>query len=60
MDVACDQAPLPAGATKTVTFEFTATNPVTAQFLPTASARMLDGYGDPKPENNEAQFTVKF
>lgn len=60
VDVTCDQAALAAGATKTVTFEFTATNPVTPDFLPAASAQIPDGYGDSKPENNRAQFTVKF
>jgi hypothetical protein len=58
--VTCDQTALAGGATKTVTFEFTATNPVTLELLPMAGAQIPDGYGDSKPQNNQAQFAVTF
>ncbi|MGC9671484.1 hypothetical protein ACNTMW_33695 [Planosporangium sp. 12N6] len=60
MNVTCDQGALAAGATKTVTFEFTTPTPVTPNFLPRASVRYADGYGDSNWANNEAQFTVKY
>jgi hypothetical protein len=60
VDVTCDQAALTPGRTRTTTFEFTATKPVTTQVLPMAWAKLPDGHGDPKPENNAAEFAIKF
>ena len=59
VDVTCYESQLAAGATKTVTVKFDATNPVTPDFLPEVAAGVGEGYGDSKPDNNRAEFAVK-
>jgi hypothetical protein len=54
------QSSLAPGGSRTLTLQFTATDPVTPDFLPQVSARLADRYKDPDVNNSAAQFKITY